>query len=110
MDPILVVSPAKTYKSQRKRAGYRKDAKSFSWQRTLRGYVVSEISINWDIRVKEKLSALAALGTAGSKWRQYWFCITPDKRYTFFHFESNDSFVYFYKKYTTSRSGAVVAR
>jgi len=32
---------------------------------------------------EEKLSAIAALGTAGSKWRQYWFYITPDKRYTF---------------------------
>nr|DAF22731.1 MAG TPA: hypothetical protein [Caudoviricetes sp.] len=30
MDPILVISPDKTYKSQRKRAGYRKDTKSFS--------------------------------------------------------------------------------
>ena len=30
---------------------------------------ISEISINWDIRVKQKLSALAALGAAGSKWR-----------------------------------------
>jgi hypothetical protein len=31
--------------------------------------------------VKQKLSALAALGAAGSKWRQYWFCVTPDKSY-----------------------------
>ena len=53
--------------------------------------------------MKEKLSALAALGAAGSKWRQYWFCITPDKRYTFFHIESNDSFVCFYLKNTQHR-------
>ena len=44
-------------------------------------FAISEISINWDIRVKEKLSALAALGAAGSKWRQYWFCVTPAKGY-----------------------------
>ena len=74
-DPILVVSPAKTYKSQRKRANI------IRWEVS----AISEISINWDIRVKQKLSALAALWAAGSKWRQYWFCITPVKRYTFFH-------------------------
>ena len=44
-------------------------------------FAISEISINWDIRVKQKLSALAALGAAGSKWRQYWFCVTPVKSY-----------------------------
>lgn len=47
---------------------------------------------------KEKLSALAALGAVGSKWRKYWFFMTPDKRYKFFHFESNDSFMRFYLK------------
>ena len=44
-------------------------------------FAISEISINWDIRVKQKLSALAALGAAGSKWRQYWFYVTPAKSY-----------------------------
>nr|DAD56109.1 MAG TPA: hypothetical protein [Caudoviricetes sp.] len=31
--------------------------------------------------MKENLSALAALGAAGSKWRQYWFYVTPAKGY-----------------------------
>lgn len=53
--------------------------------------------------MKEKLSALAALEAAGSKLRQYWFCITPDKRYTFFHNKTNDSFVCFYLKNTQHR-------
>ena len=42
--------------------------------------------------MKQKLSALAALGAVVSKWRQYWFCVTPAKGYAL------------------SRSGAVVAR
>ena len=43
-------------------------------------FAISEISINWDTRVKEAF-VLAACGAAESKWRQYWFCVTPAKGY-----------------------------
>lgn len=58
---ILVVSPAKTYKCQRKRVGYRKDAKHSVDNECREVFAISEISINWDIRVHEKLSALAVV-------------------------------------------------